>query len=374
MHEKQLKLLATKSMATMLTVALFSFCVTKYNDTKVYASAENLNEQLSATLLADQQVKDDIPFYRNIVTGQQVDEIDSKYLILPKPSSKQIQVSIDENYMNRDIRVNIGLLEDESFTKQNLVSSQASLVDSDIVLSYEYAEDTNTYTAIYDMTLDHVYETTLYEDNDNLYIELKRPKEVYDKVIVVDAGHGGNDIGTASWNKEYNEKDINLDVVCYLKELLDQDSTYKVYYTRLEDEKVYLNPRLNLANDVEADLFLSVHCNGSEYISAKGTEVLYGSSKNREGDISSKRFALLCLKSLTDSLETKNRGILKKNDIYIIGNSKVPVALVELGFMSNDEDMKILKQSEYKKKAAQALYDAIVAASEEIDKTKGTEE
>ncbi len=368
MHEKQLKTLATKSFVVMFTVIGFSFCITKYNDSKIYVSAENLNEQLSASLT--NEPTEDVKQYTNIETGEIVNEIGDNYIKVSKNSMKDILVKTKDIYMERKLIIMIDNLDEKIYQKQSITFSKEEVNVDKVSLNYEFNQETLKYSAVFELTLDNVYLQTIYEDTQDFYIELKNPHEVYDKVIVVDAGHGGNDIGTASNDKQFVEKDINLSVVLELKKLLDEDNTYKVYYTRLNDRKVYLNPRLNLANEVEADLFLSVHCNGSEYISAKGTEGLYGSSKDQSGNMTSKQFSEICVEEVSKALNTKIRGVIKKEDIYIIGNSKVPVSLVELGFMSNSEDMDILSNKDNRKVAAKALYKAINRAFEEIDEVK----
>ncbi len=367
MHEKQLRALATKSFVVMFTVIGFSFCITKYNDSKIYVSAEHLNEQLSAALTNEPV---DVKQYTNSSTGEIVNEIGDNYIKVSKNSMNDIQIKIKDNYMERKLIVMIDNLDEKIYDKQAVIFSREEINVDKISLNYKFNEETLKYCAVFEFTLDNVYVQTIYEDTEDFYIELKNPHEVYDKVIVVDAGHGGNDIGTASNNKRFVEKDINLNVVLELKKLLDEDSTYKVYYTRLNDKKVYLKPRLNLANEVDADLFLSVHCNGSEYISAKGTEGLYGSPKDTSGSFTSKQFAEICVEEVSAALKTRVRGVIKKEDIYIIGNSKVPVSLVELGFMSNNEDMEILSNKDNRTVAAMALYRAINRAFEEIDEAK----
>lgn len=364
MYEKQLKTWAAKSFAIMFAVISFSYGITKYNDARVYVWAQNLDPQQE---FLSEQVPDQATTYRNIETGEEVEGIGDNYIRINKTSAPDAQVRVEDIYMERRLRIRIDNLSEKSYQKQAAVFSREETKVDEVSLEYEKNPNTDEYSAVFELTMDRVYVPTIYEDSEYIYIELKLPQEVYDKVIVVDAGHGGNDIGTASQGRQFVEKDINLSVVLELKKILDKDSTYKVYYTRLADEKIYLNPRQNLANEVEADLFLSVHCNGSEYIGASGTEGLYGSSKNRSGGITSKQFARICVEEVSKALNTRVRGVIKKEDIYIIGNSTVPVSLVELGFMSNEGDMKILRQKKYQKAAAKALYTAINRAFEEMD-------
>lgn len=112
--------------------------------------------------------------------------------------------------------------------------------------------------SVYDVVLElnHVYVHILYEDDNFYYIDLRRPNEVYDKIIVLDAGHGGKDPGALSKDELTYEKEINLAILTKLKELLDKDNI-KVYYTKLTDETLFLRPRVTLANEVDCDFLLA---------------------------------------------------------------------------------------------------------------------
>ncbi|MEG1459320.1 MAG: N-acetylmuramoyl-L-alanine amidase [Acetivibrio sp.] len=358
MHEKQLKTAAAKAVMAMLIIVAGSFYMTKYNNMKLYASPrENpakMENSIKENFIPGEEE------YVNFLTGEKVKEIEDRYIKIEKLSSDPIKITIEDLYMERKIKVTLDNLSRNLYNKDSVSSSEEAFTMDKVFLETIYNPDKFTYCSEFEISLDSIYVPTIYEKDDGFYIELKNPKDVYDKIVVIDAGHGGDDIGTYAMNKEYVEKDINQNVVNYLKEMLDKNQNIKAYYTRLQDEKVYLNPRVNLANDLDADLFLSVHCNGMNDISAKGTEVLYGYFENSTGKISSKKFAEFALEDLTFYLGTKKRGVLKENNIYILGNSKVPTALVELGFMSNSEDMELLKKKETQKKAAESLYSTII--------------
>jgi N-acetylmuramoyl-L-alanine amidase len=110
---------------------------------------------------------------------------------------------------------------------------------------------------------------------------------------------------------------------------------------------------------LEADLFLSVHNNSTasgRMSTINGTEVMY-----RVTDTSnlSKEFAQTCLDSLLWNLGSESKGLVPGDEIYIIRTSEVPVALVEVGFMTNQEELDLLNTEAYQQKSAQALYDAM---------------
>lgn len=212
-----------------------------------------------------------------------------------------------------------------------------------------------------DKACEHYYS---YKDG-FLRIEFMGLHEVYEHVIVVDAGHGGKQPGAVK--KDVYEKELNLSIVKKLKALLDEvdEEKLKVFYTRLDDSNPSLQARAEMANQLQADLFISVHNNASasgKFTDLNGTMVLYSPDEN---DDSSKRLAEICLKNVTKTAGSKDKGLVKADDIYIVRASEVPVALIEVGYMTNTEELNNLCSSTYQKKVAQGIYNAIMEAFEE---------
>ena len=97
--------------------------------------------------------------------------------------------------------------------------------------------------------------------------------------------------------------------------------------------------------------------------SANGTAVMY--NELDESELGSKRLAQICLEEVTGQLQSRNRGLVEGDSIYIIRTSKVPVALIEVGFMTNQQELDLLRSEDYQKKAALGIYHAILRAFEE---------
>ena len=232
-------------------------------------------------------------------------------------------------------------------------------------------QETNTKESGITLTvaLDTIYEPFLYEDEWYYYISLKQPKELYDKILVLDAGHGGYDPGTSSPGYVYREKDTNLAVILYMKELLEARGDIKTYYTRTTDWKPSLEQRVELSNALESDLFISVHCNYNiSSTSVKGIEVLYNSDQNGMLPLDSKRLARLCLEKLGEGIGLYQRGVIdRKDNVHIVGHSIAPVALIELGYMSNKTDLAVLVNETSRRTAAASIIEAIDAAFAEIE-------
>ncbi len=182
--------------------------------------------------------------------------------------------------------------------------------------------------------------------------------------VIVDAGHGGNDVGTlmkdANGTPYLYEKDINLETAQYLAaELKARGIT--VYETRETDKTLQLSDRTNLANGNNADLFVSVHVNYFSNPAASGTLTLYSKTKDAQypDKIPSKEAATIIQNKLYAALGTSNAGIRSEDELYVLRNSIMPAVLIELGFISNDFDRSVLTNSEKLRQGAAAIADAV---------------
>ena len=270
------------------------------------------------------------------------------------------------------------LVESQPLTSASTGSEKEERWESDCLQELQVSSCTfsgnGCFTTEVMMKFDKTYAYLLFEDDHNYYISLVRPKDVYDKIVVVDAGHGGNDSGTYSRDYAYHEKDMNLSMVLELKDLLEQEDI-KVYYTRTTDQRLTLNQRVNLANDVEADFFVSIHCNANDVQGVHGTEVLYNEKQNDWTTMNSKRFASICLREVVEEIGLDERGLVPRSkDVHIVGESKVPVALIEVAFMSNQGDLSFLTSKEGKQRVAKGVYDAILSAYEELQQEQQKEQ
>ena len=163
--------------------------------------------------------------------------------------------------------------------------------------------------------------------------------------ICIDAGHGGKDPGAVSGGVQ--EKDIALAVALKIGALL---TGYEVVYTRDEDVYVGLAERALIANQVSADLFVSVHCNSAPGTSANGMEVYVHTTRSA----ASTRAAHAIYDRLLPASGLKGRGI-KSKDLAVLRETDMPAVLVELAFISNDEDRAKLVSDEWQERAAEAI-------------------
>ena len=163
------------------------------------------------------------------------------------------------------------------------------------------------------------------------------------KLVCVDAGHGGTDSGAVG--NGIKEKDITLKVVKRVWELLKKWG-FRVIYTRIADNYVNLEERCRIANNNNADLFVSVHINSSDNVQANGTETLCY-SKNR--------LAELIQKNLMLKLKLKDRGVKKRKDLAVLNGTKMTAVLCELRFLSNKKEAEFIKKDSFLGLSAEAI-------------------
>lgn len=213
------------------------------------------------------------------------------------------------------------------------------------------------------------------------------------RVVIIDSGHGGKDPG-AIGPTGLREKDVTLGIALYLEKLL-KNAGIPTYLTRSKDEFVYLENRTNFANQKNGFVFVSLHANSvlNHRPSAKGIETFVLSSKyigasardvaDRENRASrahpevdtdlaliiadleesanikySLDFAEIVQKKLAKYLKLENRGVKQAPFVVLKGANMVAV-IIEVGFISNPKEEKLLKTNKFRENAAQALFEAI---------------
>lgn len=203
-------------------------------------------------------------------------------------------------------------------------------------------------------------------DNNNIYVNVGNPKDIYKNIVVLDPGHGGKASGAVQ--KGIYEKNLNFKIMYTLgKKYFNKDTTkLKVYYTRTSDVDMSLKDRAAFAKKVGADLFVSLHMNSAPQApKACGTEIFYShnnNSANRAG-LTSQKLASMILENLYPAIGSSNRGV--KEEIYtVIDRNTVPAVLIELGFLTNNTDYSIITNEEKQKLAMESVYKSLLQVFE----------
>lgn len=167
--------------------------------------------------------------------------------------------------------------------------------------------------------------------------------------IVLDAGHGGSDYGAI--REGINEKDITLDVTQRVDAIL-RTKGYKTVLTRKDDTFVSLEDRVNISENEEPEIFVSIHVNSAVATEPYGIETHYYHDYSKE-------LAEVIHKHLAKEINSKDRGLFKSK-FYVINHTTVPAVLVEIGFISNESERNELITDLRKQKTAKAIADGII--------------
>lgn len=186
------------------------------------------------------------------------------------------------------------------------------------------------------------------------------------QIIVVDPGHGGEDGGAPGYSKTTNEKDGNLAIAQKLATQLRAAGAI-VYLTRTSDtlptspNYSTLWTRVNMANDLNATLFISIHTNGSSSALAHGTETYYSQSYNEfHTEADSYKLANAIQANLVANIGLTSRGV-KDGDYTVLNHTKMPAVLVEVAFISNKAEEQLIASDSFRQKAATGIYQGILA-------------
>ena len=210
------------------------------------------------------------------------------------------------------------------------------------------------------------YNEYVVEQTSNGYaIHVKNPQEVYDKVLLLDAGHGGGDPGTNG--NGLVEKNIALSLALKVEGYL-KGSGIKIYQTRNTDVNPDKEWRAATANDI-ADFMVSIHLNaagetGNINPVPNGTETLYKVLSNEinvtSNQLTSKKSAQIMQNHVLKAMDSTNRGLKERTDLLIFNASKVPMVILEVGFLTNPGDALKLSKNEYQDKVAKAIAEGII--------------
>lgn len=183
------------------------------------------------------------------------------------------------------------------------------------------------------------------------------------KVIVIDPGHGGRDPGTM-FGKIY-EKDINLQISKVLEKELasrgaivymirNDDSDLSSVYDKLKKRGDLYRRILFIGDETKkTDLYLSIHINWYKNTSWGGAEVLYNSINPNNRILGE-----MLMKHFKKDLNTKRT--LKKTDLYLYRNTRIPGVLIECGFLSNPNERYLLQQISYQEKISKSITNAVI--------------
>ena len=173
----------------------------------------------------------------------------------------------------------------------------------------------------------------------------------------------------ASSNDGITEADINLSIALKVQKLLEQSGSTAIL-TRADENGIYkegsnsirekkvtdIKNRVKIGNESSADIFVSIHLNKINHEQYWGWQTFF-----KNGNEESKKLATCIQSGLNETIQKENkREPLKIENIYIVDHVEIPISIVECGFLSNNEEEKLLQTEEYQNKLAWGIYVGIM--------------
>lgn len=200
------------------------------------------------------------------------------------------------------------------------------------------------------------------------------PEEVIEiepsRSITIDAGHGGSDPGAIYTDEDgtiWRETDINLGVALKVRDILE-DHGVRVVMTRTTEKDVVRRSRPELANEEKTALFISIHTNSvAENDQANGIET-WGSLETSKAlaGVTDKEFARNVQSAVIDKTDARDRGIKDSVDLTVLVYSVMPSVLIEVGFITNEEERENMFSESYRNKLAEGIAEGILKTFEDM--------
>lgn len=266
--------------------------------------------------------------------GRLIVESDGQLIEKVLKINKTYQFQVDLNYSQFAQDIALPVLKSDQIRGLRLVQVSPALARIELDFNYYFG-----------------YTQELSKDRRQLTLHFER-SPIIGKTIVLDAGHGGVDMG-ACGRQGTREKDVNLEVAMRLKELLEEAGA-KVILTRTDDSFISLYERPFLANYLFCNLFISIHTNNHSNFDVNGIEVYHHSGRSDAKLLAEKVSEEMAVKTKTNS-----RGV-KANDFCVTRETQMPSILIELGYLSNFQEESLLKTTQFRIKAAEGIFEGIM--------------
>ena len=279
----------------------------------------------------------------------------TNFLSIPLPEgTAAVDITIENHYMDEEMRVVIGGAGGDFYEGELIGGNRRNILNASYI---SMGED-----AILRFVLDGSFECRSIMEEGRIYIEFVPPREMYDKIVVIDPAYGGSEYGISA--NELNEKDLTLDIATRLKELLDE-TDIKVYYTRLSDNNQDEEKRLRIANNARADMLIRIEGDSDADSRIFGTTAIYNETFFIP-HFNSVELADVLEREVVLSIIGKAVGLKPATaDDYVIASATVPAAAIRVGYLTNAQEATLLKRADYLDKIAQGIYNAIMVVYEE---------
>src|SRR6185437_8184476 len=182
--------------------------------------------------------------------------------------------------------------------------------------------------------------------------------------VIIDAGHGGEDKGARS-SKGVQEKDITLSIAKKIAKL-NSNKHINILLSRDNDQTIPVKERVVFARNNNADLFISIHVNGAVNQQLDGFSVLVVKNHNEQDQL----LGSALINELKKSYKTEDKIGERDRGVWVLDHNVCPAALVECGYMTNDNDVAFISKDANQEKVAKGILDAIEEYASSINTTK----
>ncbi|MEG1847378.1 MAG: N-acetylmuramoyl-L-alanine amidase [Lachnospiraceae bacterium] len=320
------------SIIAILIICILGYCINNRNIRGSSITASKNAEYSSA---------------RQDIASQNYKELQMKsatkdvaYLEIPlSANTTEEQILLKSDYMEHTLHIMIEGL-DENFYEKSMIEGNSAYVDS---LSYHY---NNRVTELM-IHLTDIYEYTAFYKNNMLYLEFELPRTRYHQLLVIDAG-----------NQESSD-DLTPMIAQKLKDRLAQ-TEIKVYDTCMDTENPSVEKRVAFANQIKADMLISIQVRESVETSENMVQTIYHPTFFIPY-LSSIELSNIVEREVAKSIGCQGKGLIAAGKQDVIANrATVPAAMVELGHVTDREEAKDTEA--YADKVAEGLYNSILAA------------
>ena len=285
-------------------------------------------------------------------------------IIIPlEEDTRAEDVSIENHYMDQELWISIAGIEKYFYTK-NEIGGNLSLVETAL-----YERDSGTVWMKF--KLDGIYEFKSVLEEHYLCIEMEKPTEMYEHIIVVDPWYGasdagGNKLGTA-------EEQITLDIAKRMEDKMRSEEAVKLYFTSMGEGMPSLDARMKIIEETAADFYVGIMVNQTDDTAVYGLEAVYN-------DIyfipwaGSVELADTLVRNATIAVSGRANGLTRAEEgDRIIYGASIPVAVLKIGYLSNEKEAALLSTENYRDRLADGICSAIrefYEITENVDERK----
>ena len=273
---------------------------------------------------------------------------DRVFEILLPADVRAENVVIENRYMERELWVHIQC-DDTTFYETTPVNGDISAI---LDGRYEVQSD----GVLLKFAMDSIKEYHSTMEGNTLRVEGFQPKELYSFIVVIDPIGGGSDTGL--WSYGYSEKELALQIAREAQKDFNL-SDVKLYLTRRDDIEVSREDRIELVQEVGADLYIGIGAaENSEDVSVYGIQCYYNEDFFIP-DFGNIELADIATKAVTIASSNRAVGLLPAEQDSILKELNIPAVQLSVGYLSNDKERNLLQQEGYQEKVATGILNAI---------------